>query len=175
MSQLDWAQREKIVIGFYKKGVSPKEIAHQLEMSLRDLFKVVNKTFGTKEKEITTEHQAIILSKKGKRPTDVAIKLRISLDKACRYYGKCKESFYLGKFGQDHNYIQGYMPQLLEICEVMKNAGLNMKEVLDESKAYMSMTRDLGELEHSQLYLKGVEELKQEKAKLIQEKAAKTE
>jgi hypothetical protein len=67
------------------------------------------------------------------------------------------------------------MPQLLEICEVMKNAGLNMKEVLDESKAYMSMTRDLGALEHRQLYLKGVEELKQEKAKLIQEKAAKTE
>jgi hypothetical protein len=153
MSQLNRVERERLVIDMCKKRISPKETAHQLKMSLRDVYKIINKHFGAKEKELTTEHQAILLFMKGKRPIDVTIKLRITLQEATSLYIRYKESFYLGKFGQDYKYIQGYMPQLAEICEVMKKAGLNIKEVVDEYNAYISSTRDLAELQKIQLDL----------------------
>src|SRR5262245_8801490 len=141
MSQLAWAERERLVIGMHKKGTPAKEIARQLKMSLRDIYKIINKHFASKQKELTEEHQAVILFMKQESTNipAVAIKLRIPIDAARRYYSNYIESLYLGKFGQNYGAMQGYLKELAEICKVMKNAGLNVKEVIDEYNAYMSM------------------------------------
>src|SRR6266542_92175 len=149
MSIFDWPEREKVVIELYKKGISPKEIAHEVKMSLRDVYKIIKKEFRAKEKELTTEHQAIILFLKGKRPVVVALKLRISLDEANQYYIKYIDSLYLGQFGQDYKYLRGYAKEVAEVCFAIKNGGLTVKELLDG----YHLERDLGQMEERHLYL----------------------
>ena len=61
MSVLLSPEREKIVIERYKEGVSPKDIAHEVKMSLRDVYKIIKKQFRKNKNELTTELKAIQL------------------------------------------------------------------------------------------------------------------
>lgn len=160
MTQLDWAERERLVNEMLKNGNSPNEIAHQLKMSLRDIYKIINEYSGSKEKPLTTEHMAILLFDKGKKPPEVAIELRISLDEAMRLYVKYKQSLHLARFGKDYASMKGYLKELSEICYAMRNGGLKPKELVDE----YHLARDLGEMENRQLeIMRGNEALKSEK------------
>lgn len=119
-------------------------------MSLRDVCRIINKHIGdNKKKELTTEHKAIISFNKGMKPTDVALKLRITLEEACRLYHKYEDALYLGKFGEEYSNIRGYVKELTEICYALRNGYLNIKQLVDE----YHLARDLGEMEERHLYL----------------------
>jgi len=147
--ELSEKERERIVIELYKKKVPAKEIARQLKMSLRDVYKIIHREFGDKERELTTEHRAVTLFLKGKSPVYVAIKLRISLDESSQYYAKYKDTLYLGKFGQNYKYIRDYMKELAQICDATRHAGMKIKDIID---GYY-LEKDLAEMEERHLYL----------------------
>jgi hypothetical protein len=142
---LSWAEKEKMVIELYKQGVSPKEIARQLHMSLRDVYSIIRKEFGEKKRELTNELKALILYRQGKMPVEVAIKLRITSDEAIQFYIKYKDLIHLGKFGKAYHLVkgQGQLKELLDICEAMKIDNLTVKDMVN---AYQ-LSHDLAEME----------------------------
>ncbi len=120
MSLLTWSEKEKMVIELQKQGISPKEIARQLHMSLRDVYKILKKEFGEKERELTTELQAIKLYKQKKYPVEVSLKLRIPPEEAIRYYIKYKDMIYLGKIGENYKVMKGKLKEISLICDAMR-------------------------------------------------------
>jgi len=161
---INWAERERLVIEILEKGIPPKEIARQLKMSLRDVYKIRDKHCGYNEKKpLTTEHQAIMLIDKGKKPTEVAIELRISIDESIRYYNKYMDALHLGRFGKDYVRMKGYINEIEEISIGIKHAGMSVKELVTE----FQLDRDLGQMEERHLYLlKGIEDAENKKETL---------
>jgi len=66
MTIFSWAHKVKMVIKLYKKHTPTKEIASQLNMSLRDVYKIIKKEFGEKDTEQTNELKALKLFRQGK-------------------------------------------------------------------------------------------------------------
>lgn len=130
MTMLDLTEREKMVIELYKKGITPKEIAHQLKMSLRDVYKIIKKEFGENKKELTTELKAIKLYRQKKYPVEVALTLRIAPEEATESYIKYKDLTYLGRFGDWYGRMKGKMREVLMICDAMQRKEVSIDDIV---------------------------------------------
>ena len=81
-------EKEKYVLKLREEGKTYRDIAHELRMSPREISKILKKANGEMEEK---ERKKIVLSKtakalqfykKGKSPTEVAIKLDLSPQEA---------------------------------------------------------------------------------------------
>ena len=149
MLVLSWTEKEKTVIQRYKKGVSPKDIAHEVKMSLRDVYKIIKKQFGEKKTELTNEVNAVMLYRRQDKDNmpvaEVAIKLRIPPEEAMQYHIKYNDMIHLGEFGKVYHMVKGKgeLKGLLDICEAMKIENMTVKDMVS---AYQ-MHGDLAEME----------------------------
>lgn len=127
MTVLSWAEKEKMVIELYKQGVFPKEIAHRLRMSLRDIYRILKPELGKKKTELTNELKLYSI---GKRPVEVAIKLRLMSEEASETFIKYKELTYLGEFGKAYARIKGKIPEVLTICEAIQRKEITIDNII---------------------------------------------
>lgn len=130
MTVLSWAEKEKMVIELYKQGVSPKEIAHRLHLSLRDVYKIIKREFGEKKTELTNELKALILYRMGKKPVEVAIKLRIPSEESMQYYIQYKDLINLGNFGIAYKMVKEKLKEILIICEAMQRKEVTIGDII---------------------------------------------
>jgi chaperonin cofactor prefoldin len=130
MTVLSWAEKEKMVIELYKQGVSPKEIAHRLHMSLRDVYKIIKREFGEKKTELTNELKALILYRMGKKPVEVAIKLRIPSEESMQYYIQYKDLINLGNFRIAYKMVKEKLKEILIICEAMQRKEVTIGDII---------------------------------------------
>ena len=81
-------EKEKYVLKLREEGKTYRDIAHELRMSPREISKILKKANGEKdEKErkkiiLSNTARALQLFKRGKSPTEVAIKLDLSPQEA---------------------------------------------------------------------------------------------
>ena len=74
-------EKEKYVLKLREEGKTYREIAHELLMSPREISKILKKANGEMEEKerkkivLSNTSKALQLFKKGKSPTEVAIKL----------------------------------------------------------------------------------------------------
>jgi DNA-binding CsgD family transcriptional regulator len=87
-------EKEKYVLKLREEGKSYRDIAHQLLISPREISKILKKANGElEEKErkkvvLSNTAKALQLYKKGKSPTEVAIKRDLSPEEAQSLYYK---------------------------------------------------------------------------------------
>lgn len=145
MTVLSWAEKKRMVIELYKKYTPTKEIARQLNMSLRDVYAIIKEEFGEKKTELTNELKAVRLYIVGKLPVDAAIRLRIPCDESMQYFIKYNDMNHLGEFGNAYHMVkgQGQLKEVLDICEAMKIENLTVKDMVN---AYQ-LSHDLAEME----------------------------
>ena len=85
-------EKEKYVLKLREEGKTYRDIAHELRMSPREISKILKKANGEiEEKErkkivLSNTAKALQLFKKGKSPTEVAIKLDLSPQEAQSLY-----------------------------------------------------------------------------------------
>lgn len=121
-----------MVIDLYKQGVSPKEIARQLHMSLRDVYVILKREFGEKNSELSNELKALKLYRSAAhpKPVEVAIKLRIPLEEANKYYIDYKDSIFLGKFVDSFNMIKDKLREAVMICDAIRRGDATMDKII---------------------------------------------
>jgi len=100
MNTVRLSEKDKMVIELYKQGTSPKEIAHRIHISLRDVYIIIKKEYGQKETEQTSELRAVKLFDIGKTPVEVVLELNLPSEEVTQYYLKFLDLTYLGKFGR---------------------------------------------------------------------------
>lgn len=138
-----------MVIELCKQGVSPKEIAHQIHISLRDVYRIIKKEYGEKETEQTNELRAIKLFDSGKTPVEAVKELSLPSEEVTQYYLKFLDLTYLGKFGNDYEMVKENLKDVLVVCELMKEVGMKQNDLINA--AYMVPEIAEMEIRHSSL------------------------
>ncbi len=152
MTIFSWVHKVKMVIKLYKKHTPTKEIASQLNMSLRDVYKIIKKEFGEKDTEQTNELKALKLFRQGKRAVEVAIALRIPSEEAMQYCIKYNDLVWLGNFQTHYKRVKGNLKELLEIAHAMREGVLTAGELVQAA----NMTDTLVEMQSHHLSLSNV-------------------
>ncbi|HET9805286.1 MAG TPA: hypothetical protein VFP49_00100 [Nitrososphaeraceae archaeon] len=134
-------EKEKYVIELRKQGKSYREIAKLLKMSPREISYYLKKANGeTEEKErkkivLSKTAQALQLFKRGKSPTDVAIKLDLSPQEA--------QSLYYNYVSQNnlHRFVQTFkefdndsLRDFIDYYYFMKENGIGKNEMVEAIK-----------------------------------------
>src|SRR5688572_33051366 len=87
-------EKEKYVLKLRKEGKTYRDIAHELLISPREINRILKEASGEKNAKerkrivLSNTAKALLLYKKGKTPTEVAIKLDLSPEEAQLLYVK---------------------------------------------------------------------------------------
>ena len=142
MIYLSVKQKEKHVIELRKQGKTYREIAHELLISPREISRILKKATGEiEEKErkkivLSKTAQALRLYKKGKSPTDVAIKLDLSPQETNSLY---HNFLYLNNL---HHFVETFkefnkndsLQDLFDYYDFMKENGITKEEIVEAIK-----------------------------------------
>jgi DNA-binding CsgD family transcriptional regulator len=142
MIYLSVKQKEKYVIELRKQGKTYREIAHEVKISPREISRILKKATGEiEEKErkkivLSKTAQALQLYKKGKSPTDVAIKLDLSPQEANSLY---HNFLYLNNL---HHFVERFkefnkndsLQDLFDYYDFMKENGITKEEIVEAIK-----------------------------------------
>ena len=141
MIYLSVKEKEKYVIELRKQGKTYREIAHELKISPREISRILKKAnMEIEEKErkkivLSNTAKALQLYKKGKSPTDVAIKLDLSTQEA--------NSLYIDYLSLNnlHHFIERFkefnkdsLQDLIDNCDYMKENGITKEEIVEATK-----------------------------------------
>ena len=139
-------EKEKNVLKLREEGKSYRDIAHELLISPREISKILKKTNGElEEKErkkvvLSNTAKALQLYKKGKSPTEVAIKRDLSPEEAQTLYDKYLSLNKLHHFVETFKEFDSYSFQdFIEYYFFMKEKGIGKKEIVEAIK----MSNDL--------------------------------
>ena len=142
-------EKEKYVLKLREEGKTYRDIAHELRMSPREISKILNKANGEMdEKErkkivLSNTAKALQLYKKGKSPTEVAIKLDLSPQEA--------QSLYLNYLSLNnyHHFIETFkqfdndsLQDIIILYHLMKEERIGKKEIAEAIK----MSNDLSKI-----------------------------
>ena len=134
-------EKEKYVLKLRDEHKTYRDIAHELLMSPREISKILKKANGEiEEKErkkivLSNTAKALQLYKKGKSPTDVAIKLDLSPQEA--------QSLYLNYLSLNnlHHFIETFkqfdnnsLQDIIILYHLMKEEGIGKKEIAEAIK-----------------------------------------
>lgn len=141
MIYLSVKQKEKYVIELRKQGKTYRDIAHELKISPREISKILKKAnMEIEEKErkklvLSNTAKALRFYKKGKSPTDVAIKLDLSPQEANSLY---TDYLSLNKL---HHFVERYkvlnknsLQDLIDNYDYMKENGITKEEIVEAIK-----------------------------------------
>jgi DNA-binding CsgD family transcriptional regulator len=134
-------EKEKYVLKIREEGKTYRDIAHELRMSPREISKILKKVNGElEEKErkkivLSNTAKALQLFKKGKSPTEVAIKLDLSPEEARSLYFKYLSLNNLNHFVEtfkqfDNDSIQDF----IDYYDLMKENGIRKEEIVEAVK-----------------------------------------
>ena len=139
-------EKEKNVLKLREEGKSYRDIAHELLISPREISKILKKTNGElEEKErkkvvLSNTAKALQLYKKGKSPTEVAIKRDLSPEEAQTLYDKYLSLNKLHHFVETFKEFDSYSFQdFIDYYFFMKEKGIGKKEIVEAIK----MSNDL--------------------------------
>ena len=134
-------EKEKYVLKLRLEGKTYRDIAHELRMSPREISKILKKANGeTEEKErkkivLSNTSRALQLFKRGKSPTEVAIKLDLSPQEA--------NSLYLNYLSLNniHHFVETFkefnnnsLQDFIYYYDFMKENGITKKEIVEAIK-----------------------------------------
>ena len=141
MNFLSVKEREKYVIELRKQGKNYKTICKEAKISPRDVKKILDKAageIGAKERKkivLSKTAQTLQLYKKGKSPTDVAIKLDLSPQEANSLY---TDYLSLNKL---HHFVERFkefnknsLQDLIEYYDYMKENEITKEEIVEAIK-----------------------------------------
>jgi hypothetical protein len=168
-------EKEKKVIELHKEGKTIRAIAPIVNMSFRDISRIIkeyerkkrleakNKEENNQIKKPSLSSQSFKLFRKGKKPVDVAIELNVPFKLARRYWyqflnlERMDECFMLYK---DYRYE---IPTLLSINNFIKRnnvSGDNIinvlktaNNVINLNQTYSNLKREIKYLEHKKMSL----------------------
>jgi len=134
-------EKEKYVLKLREEGKTYRDIAHELLMSPREISKILKKANGEMdEKErkktiLSKTAQALQLFKKGKSPTEVAIKLDLSPQEDNSLYTN-----YL-PLNNLHHFVETFkefdndsLQDFINYCQFIKENGIDKKEIVEAIK-----------------------------------------
>jgi hypothetical protein len=156
-------EKEKYVLKLREEGKTYRDIAYKLLISPREISRILKEASGEKE---TKERKKIVLSKtaqvlqfykKGKSPTDVAIKLDLSTQEANSLYHN-----YLS-LKNLHHFVQTFkefgnddsLQDFIDYYDFMKKNGITKEEIVEAIKISNDYPKVKGE------YYDILEELKE--------------
>ena len=134
-------EKEKYVLKLREEGKTYRDIAHELLISPREISRILKKANGEiAEKEwkkivLSNTAQALQLFRKGKSPTEVAIKLDLSPQEAQSLYFNYLSLNNLHYFVEtlkqfDNESLQDF----IECYDHMKENGINKEEIVEAVK-----------------------------------------
>jgi DNA-binding CsgD family transcriptional regulator len=134
-------EKEKYVIELKKQDKTYREIAHEVKISPREISKILKKANGEiEEKErkktiLSKTAKALQLFKKGKSPTEVAIKLDLSPQEVNSLYAN-----YLS-LNNLHHFVETFkefdkdsLQDFIDYYYFMKENGIGKKEIVETIK-----------------------------------------
>ena len=134
-------EKEKYVLKLREEGKTYRDIAHELRMSPREISKILKKANGEiEEKEqrkivLSNTAKALRLYKKGKNPTEVAIKLDLSPQEA--------QSLYVNYLSLNnlHHLVERFkefdndsLQALIDYSDFMKENGITKEGIVEALK-----------------------------------------
>ena len=134
-------EKEKYVLKLREEGKTYRDIAHELLMSPREISKILKKANGEMyEKErkkivLSNTAKALQLFKKGKSPTEVAIKLDLSPQEV--------QSLYLNYLSLNnlHHFVETFkefdnhsLQDFINYYQFIKENGIDKKEIVEAIK-----------------------------------------
>ena len=134
-------EKEKYVLKLREEGKTYRDIAHELLISPREISKILKKANGEMEEKekkkivLSNTAKALQLYKKGKSPTEVAIKLDLSPQEA--------RSLYLDylSLNNHHHFTETFkqfdndsLQDIINLFHLMKQEGIGKKEIVETSK-----------------------------------------
>jgi DNA-binding CsgD family transcriptional regulator len=134
-------EKEKYVLKLRLEGKTYRDIAHELRMSPREISKILKKANGEiEEKErkkivLSNTAKALQLFKRGKSPTEVAIKLDMSPQEA--------QSLYISYLSLNnlHHFVETFkefdndsLQDFIGYYDFMKENGIGKKEIVEVIK-----------------------------------------
>jgi DNA-binding CsgD family transcriptional regulator len=134
-------EKEKYVLKLREEGKTYRDIAHELRMSPREISKILKKANGEiEEKErkkivLSNTAKALQLFKRGKSPTEVAIKLDLSPQEA--------NSLYLNYLSLNnlHHFVETFkefdndsLQDFIDYYDFMKENGITKEETVEAIK-----------------------------------------
>ena len=134
-------EKEKYVLKLREEDKTYRDIAHELRMSPREISKILKKAKGEiEEKErkkivLSNTARALQLFKRGKSPTEVAIKLDLSPQEA--------QSLYLDYLSLNnlHHFVETFkefdkssLQDFIDYYYFMKENGIDKKEIVEAIK-----------------------------------------
>ena len=134
-------EKEKYVLKLREDDKTYRDIAHELRMSPREISKILKKANGEMEEKERTKvvlsntAKALQLFKKGKGPTEVAIKLDLSPQEAQSLYNN-----YLS-LNNLHHFVETFkefdndsLQDFINYYQFMKENGIDKKEIVEAIK-----------------------------------------
>ena len=134
-------EKEKYVLKLRQEGKTYRDIAHELLISPREISKILKKANGEMEEKerkkivLSNTAKALQLYKKGKSPTEVAIKLDLSPQEAQSLY-----SNYLS-LNNLHHFIETFkqfdnesLQDFIDCYNFMKENGIAKREMIETIK-----------------------------------------
>jgi DNA-binding CsgD family transcriptional regulator len=141
-------EKEKYVLKLREEGKSYRDIAHQLLISPREISKILKKANGElEEKErkkvvLSNTAKALQLYKKGKSPTEVAIKRDLSPEEAQSLYYKYLSLNKLYHFVETFKEFDSYSFQnFIDYYSFMKEKGIGKKEIVEAIKMSIDLPK----------------------------------
>jgi hypothetical protein len=141
-------EKEKYVLKLREEGKSYRDIAHQLLISPREISKILKKANGElEEKErkkvvLSNTAKALQLYKKGKSPTEVAIKRDLSPEEAQSLYYKYLSLNNLYHFVETFKEFDSYSFQnFIDYYSFMKEKGIGKKEIVEAIKMSIDLPK----------------------------------
>lgn len=141
LNYLSVKQKEKYVIELRKQGKTYRDIAHEVKISPREISKILknaNMEIEVKERKklvLSNTAKSLQLYKKGKSPTDVAIKLDLSPQEANSLY---TDYLSLNKL---HHFVERFkefnknsLQDLIEYYDYMKENEITKEEIVEAIK-----------------------------------------
>ena len=141
MNYLSVKQKEKYVIELRKQGKTYRDIAHEVKISPREISKILknaNMEIEVKERKklvLSNTAKSLQLYKKGKSPTDVAIKLDLSPQEANSLY---TDYLSLNKL---HHFVERFkefnknsLQDLIDYYDYMKENEITKEEIVEAIK-----------------------------------------
>ncbi len=134
-------EKEKHVLKLREEGKTYRDIAHELRMSPREISKILKKANGEKEEKerkkivLSKTAKALQLFKRGKSPTEVAIKLDLSPQQAQSLY------FNYLSLNNLHHFVETFkqfdndsLQDFIDYYYFMKENGISKEEIVEAVK-----------------------------------------
>lgn len=144
--------KDSTILELYYKDYTYDQIASEVHSSPNYICSVIKRERNRveREKEEKRNARALQLFVQGKSPLDVCIKLVISTEEAFRLHNDYLKLTYRFKLVQIHEELRGNLPDLIDLYETMKDAGISTKRIVKISQDHLEIPYIEARLERCQ-------------------------